>query len=126
MFKITGIPELKAALAKLPRSVDTAAASSAARSAAAIQARAKALVSKRSGATEKAIVVKTATKGQKISASVTIEASPELVKDGVFYPAVLEFGSSKRAAVPFLRPALEQKRDSAIGDMGSEIKQAVE
>lgn len=42
-----------------------------------------------------------------------------------FYAYFLEYGTSKMAAKPFMRPAFEQNKESAVATMAGYIKEAV-
>lgn len=42
-----------------------------------------------------------------------------------FYPAVLEYGSTKQTARPFMRPAFDAKKDAAVKQIVDSIKEGV-
>ena len=50
----------------------------------------------------------------------------EKTKEDAFYGHILEFGSSKMAASPFMRPALESKAGEAINDVKKKMQQRID
>jgi HK97 gp10 family phage protein len=131
---LRGFAELESALRKLPRELQNAAETTALRAGAApIRKAAKGHLSKSkdSGLLSKALgtTVKKTRMGQKTARVGPRSGFRQVVKrkgkskpelaDPVKYAHLVEYGTSKTAARPFIRPALESSADQALSAMAA-------
>lgn len=116
--ELTGADNLDNLFKKLPQQIQQKAQADAYRAGAKIMRdRAAELVPKKTGKLAKSIDIFTETKGQD-SGSVYVSLS---YKKGGWIGKFLEFGTSKMAAKPFMRPAFDQTKDL----MKQEIKRVL-
>ena len=126
--QIKGLDDLKRSLKQFPINVQKNILVASIRAEASHIAKvAKSKVPKKSGNLKRAIKVKKRrTKNKsyiKFSIGLTIGNSAK--HDG-FYGHIVEFGSSKMSAQPFMRPAYEQSKDNAISSVTTKMKQRID
>lgn len=90
-----------------------------------ILAAAKANVPVRSGALKKSLKVR-AMKKRRHSYGVMVATSDDWFKGEQFYGAFLEFGTSRMAARPFVRPAFDSEKDTAEKIIINDLRQGIE
>jgi len=126
-FKITGVDKIVRKLKSVEPSIQQKALRKATRAGAkVIQAEAKALVPVDTGALKDAIKVK-AGKRKKGRISTLVQVGQGDFKGDTFYGGMIEFGTSKMPARPFMTPAYESKgeeaRDAAIDALNRALDQ---
>lgn len=124
---VAGLKELNRALQQLPGKLqDKAVKNAMAAGAREIRKEAKRLVPVKTGTLQENIVV---------SRTVQQRGRRRTIKGGVvvgikdearFYAHLIEFGTSRSSAHPFLRPALDNKSRAAINKIGPKIGSEVE
>lgn len=125
MNEVKGMAELTRALKAFPSNVQKNILNSAIRAAASsIQKEAKKNALVRTGKLKKDIIIKKRrTTNTRIRYSIGIRRG---TKEDAFYGHILEFGSSKMAASPFMRPALESKAGESINDVKKKMQQRID
>jgi HK97 gp10 family phage protein len=125
-LSIQGAKALERRLAKLDSKLARKTARQAVRAAAKVvlaEARNRATVD--SGATRKSIKIRSGRSRKKKTVLLKVELGAGFFKGKTFYASFLEFGTSARAARPFLRPAFEAKKEAAAEAMVGVLRQAV-
>ena len=126
MSEIKGLKELSKALKAFPENIQNNILNSAIRAGiVTIQKEAKKNVPKRKRKLEKAIVIKKRRPKNKnmIKYQLGIRQGS---KDDAYYGHIVEFGSSKMEAKPFMRPALESKADEVINEVRKKMQQRID
>ncbi len=126
MSEIKGLKELSKALKAFPENIQNNILNSAIRAGiVTIQKEAKKNVPKREGILKKAIVIKKRRPKNKnmIKYQLGIRQGS---KDDAYYGHIVEFGSSKMEAKPFMRPALESKADEVINEVRKKMQQRLD
>lgn len=126
MSEIKGLKELSKALKAFPENIQNNILNSAIRAGiVTIQKEAKKNVPKREGILKKAIVIKKRRPKNKnmIKYQLGIRQGS---KDDAYYGHIVEFGSSKMEAKPFMRPALESKADEVINEVRKKMQQRID
>ncbi|AXX89340.1 hypothetical protein CKA55_07495 [Arcobacter suis] len=126
MSEIKGLKELSKALKAFPQNVQNNILNSAVRAGiVTIQKEAKKNVPKRKRKLEKAIVIKKRRPKNKnqIKYQLGIKQGGE---DDAYYGHIVEFGSSKMQAEPYMRPALESKADEVINEVRKKMSQRID
>lgn len=130
-FKLKGAEELNAALKELGPTVATKLRTPALRAGAApVVKEAKRLVPVRSGALKKSITVRTIRNVSFVPGKGLRTAGPSRVVIGFLRPAsrhahLVEFGTSKMAAEPFMRPALASQAAAAFKAMAESLARGI-
>jgi len=124
---VAGLKELNKALEKLPNKLqDRAVKNAMAAGAREIRDEAKRLVPVEPGSLRDDIVVsrtvKERGKRRRLKGSVVVGIKDE----GRFYAHLIEFGTSRIPAHPFLRPAFANKQQAAIAKIGPKLGSEVE
>jgi HK97 gp10 family phage protein len=127
-FKVTGVDKVVRKLRQFEPKVQRQAVSKATRAGAKlIQAEAKANVPVDTGALKEAIKVRAPKKRKKGKVATLVQVGAGDFKGDTFYGGMIEFGTSKMTARPFMTPAFETKgaeaRDVAIAELGRAIDQ---
>lgn len=125
----TGSAEVKAIFDAMPGKVQKKLIRHALRAAAkAIQEDAKRIAPDETGALAKSIKVRAMKRSRTRVGVQVFTDSDSLQTDGKkgYYAAFTELGTSREAAQPFLRPALEGNKGQAQSMIASDIKDAVE
>ncbi len=126
MSEIKGLKELSKALKAFPQNVQNNILNSAVRAGiVTIQKEAKKNVSVRKGVLKKAIVIKKRRPKNKnrIKFQLGIQQGGN---NDAYYGHIVEFGSSKMEAKPFMRPALESKADEVINEVRKKMQQRID
>ena len=126
MGEIKGLKELSKALKAFPENIQNNILNSAIRAGiVTIQKEAEKNVPKREGILKKAIVIKKRRPKNKnrIKYQLGIRQGS---KDDAYYGHIVEFGSSKMEAKPFMRPALESKADEVINEVRKKMQQRID
>lgn len=126
MSEIKGLKELSKALKAFPQNVQNNILNSAVRAGTVtFQKEAKKNVPKRKRKLEKAIVIKKRRPKNKnqIKYQLGIKQGGE---DDAYYGHIVEFGSSKMQAEPYMRPAFESKADEVINDVRKKMQQRID
>ena len=126
MSEIKGLKELSKALKAFPQNVQNNILNSAVRAGAVtIQKEARKNVPKRKRKLEKAIVIKKRRPKNKnrIKYQLGIQQG---TKDDAYYGHIVEFGSSKMEAKPFMRPAFESKADEVKNEVRKKMSQRID
>lgn len=134
-MQLTGFTELAYALRKLPERVAKNALRSAVNAGAAeIRKAARAAAPVDSGLLKKNIYqkqIREASSNQRQTYFVGVRSGKGANKDGTkkelpFYWRFMEFGTSKRPAAPFLRPAFEKEKENAIKAIGQKLDERIQ
>lgn len=126
MSEIKGLKELSKALKAFPQNVQNNILNSAVRAGAVtIQKEAKKNVHKRTRKLEKAIVIKKRRPKNKNRLKYQLGIQQGGTNDA-YYGHIVEFGSSKMEALPYMRPALESKADEVINDVRKKMQQRID
>jgi HK97 gp10 family phage protein len=144
MSEIKGLKELSKALKAFPQNVQNNILNSAVRAGAVtIQKEAKKNVPVKSGLTKASIIIK---KRRPKSKNITkFSLGIRRIKDGrewyeknlnskyfkdkpkdAYYAHMIEFGTSKSEASPFMRPALESRADEVINEVRKKMQQRID
>ena len=119
-FKVEGLDALDRAVRKLPKNVQKRVLKGALRAGGRVIAKdAKQRVPKKSGELKKSISVQ-AGKNQQDGATVFVATRPK-----AFYSHMIEFGTSKMPARPFLRPAFDATQQEVIKKIGEALAKGI-
>lgn len=144
MSEIKGLKELSKALKAFPQNVQNNILNSAVRAGAVtIQKEARKNVSIRTGLTKASIIIKK--RRPKSKTRIKFSIGIRRIKDGrewyeknlnskyfkdkpkdAYYAHMIEFGTSKAEASPFMRPALESKADEVINEVRKKMQQRLD
>lgn len=124
---ITGAKELQAKLAKLPKKVANKIQRQGIRKGAKIiQEEARRLVPRKSGLLRKSIKVRVPKKKRRGEIIISVQTgSLGDFKGKSFYGAFVEYGTSKMAARPFMRPAADNKKQAATDAIVQSIREGI-
>jgi HK97 gp10 family phage protein len=118
-FQIEGLEELDKAVRKLPQNVQKRVLKGALRAGGRVIVKsAKQKVRKKTGTLRKSIHLKTGK--SRDGAKVFVATKPE-----AFYSHMVEFGTSKMQARPFLRPAFDETQEEVIKAIGAALAKGI-
>lgn len=137
LMKLQGFKELADAMRELPKQVAKNALRSAVNAGASeIRKEARTRAPKKSGTLKRALYqkqIREESSQYKQVFYVGVRAGPTRGKDGkkdysrdAWYWRFVEFGTSKMAAKPFLRPAFESKKQAAVSAIGKKLDERIQ